>query len=1354
MAKAFSSNKGMTNSVSFDTDSHTVIVDNAANCHICNDKSMFIGKINQFPSTSSYSVDTVGGGSQPKGFGTVSWTITDDDGQCHEEKIEEVLYFPESPVNILGVTKLAKQRNDDEGIHVLTKANYSVFTWNGGKSSKTITHPVNSLPEMVINEGNKIYEAFNAAFTSMAPVMRSSLQCFRSFQKVNDPMQSRVDTVQNTPEQYIDKCTDADSFKIGDTVRYIDKSGSKGAKITDLTFNEQMRPSYRVELEDQTSVEATDDVIQHVDDTNIGIVPRTVEQVQHEANKLSKEDIDSIICPETLTPLEEKFMHWHHRLMHLPEKHMIRLSKLGILDPRFAKMSRIPKCASCAFGKAHKRPWRTKGKKSGSIRRDDEVRAGDGVSVDQLVSAQPGLIPQVSGTLTAARITGATVFVDHVTQFIYAHLMKDLTQESTLEAKAAFEKLMATHGHKVRRYRADNGRFAEKPFLEAVSDANQQISFCGVGAHHQNAIAERGIKEITLSGRTMLLHAIRHWPEMVSTILWPFALKTACERLNKFSINDNGDSPESVLANVANSAQVQDFHTWGCPVYILESGLQSGSIGPPKWDPRARLGIYVGHSPAHAGSVALVLNPSTGHVSPQYHVVFDDDFTTVPNLRNGTMPTIWRELAKDRSECVTDAAYDLASTWSQTTLDSEGVHQVPIPSNSEGDNQKVDFSEPTNVPHAFEGGINEDTMDSEGDIVDEEGKTRNQMPAMINLDRSGVRRSTRTKSKPSRFGFFSKFCLLSLATSNIIRGCYPSSFVVRVMDQIERVNRNFDGSPNVVHPFAYAASAAGNETYTMKDMLKEPDVADFVKAMVKEVQDHEDNDHWELVPRSSIGSSKTILAIWSFKRKRFPDGTLNKHKARLCAHGGMQQWGINYWETYAPVVNWISVRILLSLAVMQDLPTTAIDFVLAFPQATLNEDEKIYMELPYGMEVPGNENRSKVLKLKKNLYGLKQAGLNWFEYLKKGLEERGFKQSAVDPCVFYRHDAILLTYVDDCIVLSKKSETVDEIVESLKSGFDVDNPGKKFKHKYTLTNDGGIKNYLGVEVVKNEDKSIELKQKFLIERIIEAVGLDKDMTNSSKPTPVTKPLLHKDREGLQRKHQWNYRSLVGMLGYLQGSTRPDISMTTHQCARFNNDPKLSHERALYRVVRYLVGTQNKGLVFKPDASKGLECYVDADFSGNWTAADSDDPENVLSRTGYIIYYAGCPIHWVSKLQTEIALSTTESEYIALSQSMRDVIPMMNLLDEFRKILFIEEKIPSVRCTVFEDNTSCISVATAPSMTSRTKHIALKYHHFRSFVKNGTIKILPIGTAEQTADILTKPLSGDLFLYLRKKMMGW
>ena len=124
-----------------------------------------------------------------------------------------------------------------------------------------------------------------------------------------------------------------------------------------------------------------------------------------------------------------------------------------------------------------------------------------------------------------------------------------------------------------------------------------------------------------------------------------------------------------------------------------------------------------------------------------------------------------------------------------------------------------------------------------------------------------------------------------------------------------------------------------------------------------------------------------------------------------------------------------------------------------------------------------------------------------------------------------------------------------------------------------------------------------------------------------------------------------------MLSYLQGHNRPDISMAFHQTSRFCNDTKLSHEKAIMRLGRYLLGTQTKGIVYNPKKSKGYECYVDVDFSGGWIQADSENAENVMSRTGYVIAYAGCPILFFSKLQTEIALSTAESEYIALSQAL-------------------------------------------------------------------------------------------------------
>ena len=197
-------------------------------------------------------------------------------------------------------------------------------------------------------------------------------------------------------------------------------------------------------------------------------------------------------------------------------------------------------------------------------------------------------------------------------------------------------------------------------------------------------------------------------------------------------------------------------------------------------------------------------------------------------------------------------------------------------------------------------------------------------------------------------------------------------------------------------------------------------------------------------------------------------------------------------------------------------------------------------------------------------------------------------------------------------------------------------------------------------------------------------------------------------------------------------------------------------------------TKDEGLILKPDMKKGIQCYVDADFAGSWNSANSEDASSVYSRTGYVIMFANCPIMWVSKLQTEVALSTTEAEYIALSQAMRDVIPFMHLVEELGGSLSFGMDKPEVQlkqrkpnaadsklvCEVFEDNRGALELANVPKMRPRTKHIALKYHHFREHVRNGMIVVKPIDTREQIADIFTKPLPRDAFQYLRQKLNGW
>ena len=482
------------------------------------------------------------------------------------------------------------------------------------------------------------------------------------------------------------------------------------------------------------------------------------------------------------------------------------------------------------------------------------------------------------------------------------------------------------------------------------------------------------------------------------------------------------------------------------------------------------------------------------------------------------------------------------------------------------------------------------------------------------------------------------------------------------------------------------------------------------------------------------------MMIWSFKRKRKPDGTLVKHKARLCCHGGQQQWGVNFWDTYAPVVSWSSIRILLIMANLHNLTTKSIDFVQAYPQAKVKSN--IFLHPPPGVEFTNNNDQT-VLRLKRNLYGLNDAGRTWYEHLMDGLTAMGFSSCESDPCILKRGTDILILYVDDCVILSRNKNGADNIFQELA------------QRGFKLTDEGSMEEYLGMSIKRNKESFI-VSQPHHIERIISSIpGMEN--SRSAKTPAATGTVLTKDEFGESRNDSWNYRSVVGMLNYLVNCSQPDLAFSVHQCARFCSNPKRSHEQAVKRVVRYLQflrRTDSQGIVCRPNRSKSIDTYVDASFAGEWNSECSNEPSSVMSRTGYTIYYANCPVIWSSKLQTEIALSTTEAEYIALSQSLRDVLPLISLLRELKQSIPFEPSTPVIHCTVHEDNKGCIDLVEAPKVRPRTKHISLKYHHFRKHVKDGTVLVRYLESSKQIADILTKPLGDTQFATLRELLTGW
>ena len=1396
---------GSSASVRFDADSVTVVCDNSANVHVCNDKSCFVGEITM---DRSLQVATIGGKENTSaGIGTVQWKWKDDDGVFHTFEIRDVLYFPESPVNILSVTKFADQLNDDEGTGIDTKRNHSVLYWNENQFQRTIRHPASNLPEMPVNEGWSCFNLFSKLVGTKVCLEKQHSHCHANLVE-NDE--------EDTPAPNIVDLSD-EIFHVGETLLYLKEGRATYAKIEKITLDSDSVLRFKVKTSSGEEIDTTKEFLRDPKSPDIGWVPTSVPDAKDATADIPDEVLKKISNPVKLSPLQEEFLALHERLWHLPFSVMFRMVKLGLLPNKFRKLkNKAPPCVSCLLGQAHRKPWKFKKTKSGStstLRSDTPVKPGDTIGVDQLISAQPGLVPQQRGNPTRARIWAATVFVDYATGLLHVELMTDQSGEATLECKHNFEHMCGTRGVTVKAYHADNGRFAERSFVNDIKRCFQRITFCGVGAHHQNGISENSIKQLTLTARTLLVHAQGHWPEYITTMLWPFALKAAQDRRNQLNVGLDGKTPDMKFSDVATkSFRLADFHTFGCPCYVLDARLQTNPKGVPKWEPRARVGIYLGRSPAHASNVALVLNPKTGLVSPQFHVVFDDDFTTVPHLRKGTVPPNWESLVQGSREKSTSEFYDLTKTWFDAVPDESAGETQSQPEPERERNEVADAGAqpsllttqpPVSASMDFEGesrNLPIVSQDSEGDQIpastDSEGDALF-MPEIVNLDALGMRRSprlaTQERKKYACKTSLKRFCAFGLlmaasVTDPVTVFSHGQACVNSAVYQCEMVNSNFDKSLNHIHHMVFAAGQTNNEVYTFKDMLREDDRADFIAAMKTEISAHEKRKHWESVPRSSLPiGTKTIQAIWAFKRKRFPCGLLNKHKARLCAHGGMQQWGVNYWETYAPVVNWISIRFLLVLSEIVGLESKAVDFVLAFPQADL--DVPVYMELPAGMEIAGAKyEKQHVLLLKKNLYGLKQASANWYDMLKEGLQIRGFHESVADPCVFLKgsgddtaskvstaecsfanreqkkssgssllksgnaivdqfrkndESIIVLVYVDDCIILSRDKNTITKFIATLTFG----------PEKFEFTDEGELSKYLGVEIQQLQDGGFSMTQPFLIQRILDAVNIDMSVTKS-RSTPVVGPLLSRDEQGPARKYDWKYRTLTGMLGYLQGTTRPDISMATHQCARFNADPKLCHERAIKRICKYLLATRDKGIIFVPDVSRGLECHVDADFAGGWADGDQSNPESVLSRAGYVISYAGCPIHWCSKMETEIALSTTEAEYIALSMAMRDVLPFLNLMSEMKVFLPISDNDPKFFCKVWEDNQSCIKVAKNPKFTPRTKHIALKYHHFRHFVSNGTIAIEYVATAEQTADIFTKPLPEKTFRYLRRKLMGW
>jgi len=398
-----------------------------------------------------------------------------------------------------------------------------------------------------------------------------------------------------------------------------------------------------------------------------------------------------------------------------------------------------------------------------------------------------------------------------------------------------------------------------------------------------------------------------------------------------------------------------------------------------------------------------------------------------------------------------------------------------------------------------------------------------------------------------------------------------------------------------------------------------------------------ENKTWHLVPPEK--GRNIIDCKWVYKIKRKADDTIDRYKAHLVAKGFKQQYGIDYEDTFSPVVKATTIRMVLSIAVSNGWSLRQLDVQNTFLHGIL--EEEVYMRQP-----PGYEKQSMsqyVCKLDKALYGLKQTPRAWNSRLSQKLQDIGFQASKADTSLFFYKKGditiFLLIYVDDIIVTSSSSDAVDALIQDLKKDF-------------ALKDLGDLHYFLGIEVNKVSD-GILLSQEKYASDIIKRVNMQ-HCKSVSTPLSTSEKLSAQDGELLGPADVTRFRSIVGALQYLT-LTRPDISFSVNKVCQFLHSPTTSHWSAVKRILRYLKFTVSTGLKIKRSNSILVSAFSDADWAGC-----VDDRR---STSGFAVFLGSNLISWSSRKQATVSRSSTEAEYKAMANATAEVIWIQTLLRE-------------------------------------------------------------------------------------------
>jgi hypothetical protein len=923
------------------------------------------------------------------------------------------------------------------------------------------------------------------------------------------------------------------------------------------------------------------------------------------------------------------------------------------------------------------------------------------------------------------------LFIDCYSRFIFVSFMKSRDDASRLftEFRAIAQNFS---DHTIKILRVDNAPELVRGNLESICKTDG-ITYEKTVPYspNQNGVAERCNQTLASMARAMLLDAD------LTTWFWPFAIQTAVHIKNRVPHSNLPTNTTPFHLWYHRKPDLSHFRLFGsyCTSRIL-------SPSTSKFDPRGESARFLGYARDAKGYTLWVPNPDGhgGSVKIRRDVLFHG--FPQPSEQQGDFP-LWDDLQHPENPAVYElrvftSHYHLfigIFSLSDRALIPAEPHKDAISGTSVVDPDCAHYPRtpfPHDVPNTAPSGSNSLASVGVPFAVDTHALPHSSESASVDLPESELNPMWVLTVPFIPNAFLKKTLLPRSSSGRPIRTIRPpkryedyvdSDTIVQQLTQLddEELQIPLDENTPFLSAIHTIASADALILSLHDDDISDPETVsearrskywtEWLAAIHEELESLKAKGVYEELHTIPPGR-KAVQYKWVLHIKRDKDGVISRFKARLVAKGFTQIPGQDFSFTFAPVARWDTIRSILCVTALNDYELRQLDVKTAYLNGPL--DEEIYMNAPEGFT-----SSSPYWRLRKGLYGLRQAGRQWYLTLHQAYSDLGYVRCESDWSAYSRHTPN---------GFSMSATSVDDILLASDSKTESDRAANEINNKFTTTDGGDAEWILGCRITRCRPKRLlMIDQAQFASTILREFGMER--CNSVKtPSPKSRltsemcPQTDAEREEVALLP---YRAIVGKCMYLSTCTRPDISFAVRELARFMSNYGRQHYDAAKQLLRYIKGTISRGIIYgdSDNSTPIFHSFTDSDWAMS---------EGRKSISGYVVLCGGGPITWSSKQQTIVALSSCEAEYIACTHCAREIIWLRSLFDE----LGFSQAFPTI---LYCDNQGTVSCSHDPHSHSRMKHIDIRAHFIRDCVNRRLVDVQHLPGIQNPSDLFTKPL---------------